>query len=74
MLDKVINVICDFQNIDKKGVSSDSLLINDIGLTSMDLMILCSKFEEELGIEFEVEDIYGIKTIGDIVKYIEENS
>jgi Acyl carrier protein len=43
----------------------------DLGLDSLDLVDLVFKFEEELGIEFDDEDLTGLKTVSDVVQLIE---
>ena len=43
----------------------------DLGLDSIDLVDLVFQFEEELGIEFEDEELTSLKTVGDVVSLIE---
>lgn len=73
LLEKVIEIICDYQGIDKAGVSENSNLISDIGLSSFDVVSLACKFEEEFNIEIPDRKIRSLQTVGDIVKFIEEN-
>ena len=43
----------------------------DLGLDSLDLVDLVYPFEEELGVQFEDEELAGLKTVQDVVNLIE---
>lgn len=43
----------------------------ELGLDSLDLVDLVFQFEEELGVEFEDEELTNLKTVGDVVALIE---
>ena len=43
----------------------------DLGLDSLDLVDLVYQFEEELGVQFEDEELAGLKTVQDVVNLIE---
>ena len=51
-------------------ISEDNSLVDDLGLTSMDLAILVANLELELGVEPFLEDftITEIRTLGDLCK------
>jgi acyl carrier protein len=51
----------------------DAILLEDLGADSIDLVDLVMTFEDEFDIEISDEALESIKTVGDIVKYIEEN-
>ena len=46
---------------------------DDLGADSLDLVDLVMSVEEEFGVKVADEDLENIKTVGDIVDYIEEN-
>lgn len=72
MIDKVINYISEYEDIDKSQLSADTDLIKDLDMTSLSLMQICCQAEEELEIEIPVEEIYGLNTIGELAKFLEE--
>ena len=45
----------------------------DLGADSLDLVDIVMSIEDEFEIDVADEDIDGIKTVGDVVRYIEEN-
>ena len=51
----------------------DSVVTDDLGADSLDVVDLVMSFEDEFGVEIPDDAVENIKTVGDIVKYIEEN-
>ena len=71
MLDKVISIISEYQDIPADTIHADSHLVNDLGFTSYDVVSLVGKFEDEFDIEVPDKKIKLMKTVDDIVKFIE---
>lgn len=71
MLEKVIFLISEYQGISPDSINSDSHLINDLGFTSYDVVSLIGKFEDEFDIEIPDRKIRMLKTVNDIVEFIE---
>lgn len=74
VFDKVCEILCDQFDLEADSVTSETSLIDDLGADSLDLVDLVMSFEDEFGIEMPEDEIENIKTVGDIVKYIEENA
>ena len=55
-------------------VSIDSTFIDDLGADSLDIVELIMAFEEEFNIEIPDEAAEKIKTVQDVVTYIDQNS
>ncbi len=43
----------------------------ELGIYSLDLVDLVFEMEEELGVEFEDEELMTIKTVGDLIQLVE---
>ena len=71
MLNKVISIISEYQDIPTDTIHADSHLVNDLGFTSYDVVSLVGKFEDEFDIEVPDRKIKLMKTVDDIVKFIE---
>ena len=71
MLNKVISIISEYQDIPADTIHADSHLVNDLGFTSYDVVSLVGKFEDEFDIEVPDRKIKLMKTVDDIVKFIE---
>ncbi len=73
MFEKIREIICEQLELDSDIVTMDAVLLEDLGADSIDLADLVMTFEDEFDLEISDEDLENIKTVGDIVKYIEEN-
>ena len=57
--------------IDADEISMDSSFVEDLGADSVDLVELVMAMEEEFDIgEIDEEDLAGLKTVGDCVRYL----
>ncbi|MDY0322309.1 MAG: acyl carrier protein, partial [Arcobacteraceae bacterium] len=54
-------------------VKAESKFIEDLGADSLDVVELVMALEERFGIEIPDEDAEKIMTVGDAIKYIEDN-
>lgn len=71
MLEKIISIISEYQDIPADTIHAESHLVNDLGFTSYDVVSLVGKFEDEFDIEVPDRKIKLMKTVDDIVKFIE---
>ncbi|MBR0134434.1 acyl carrier protein [Candidatus Saccharibacteria bacterium] len=70
---KVIDIIAETLDVDKKDITLKTNLIKDLDIESLDLVDLVGAFEEEFGVEIADKDIKDIQTVADIVEYIEDH-
>lgn len=71
VFEKVKKLICEQLDIEESKINEDSLIIDDLGADSLDLVDLIMSVEEEFDIEIPDTNVEDIKTVGDVVKYIE---
>lgn len=71
--DKVVRIIAENLDLDESAISSDSVITDDLGADSLDVVDLVMSFEDEFGIEIPDDAVETIRTVGDIAKYIEDN-
>ena len=74
IFEQVKKILCDQLDLDEEQVTEDSEVIDDLGADSLDIVDLVMSLEEEFDTEIPDEDIENLRTVGDIVKYIEERS
>ena len=74
IFEQVKKILCDQLDLDAEQVTEDSEVIDDLGADSLDIVDLVMTLEEEFDTEIPDEDIENLRTVGDIVKYIEERS
>ncbi len=73
IFDKVKGIIVEQFDIDEDKVTLGANIQDDIGADSLDIVDLVMTLEEEFDIEIPDDAVEGIKTVGDIIKFIEDN-
>lgn len=73
MLERVKAVIVDQLGVDESQVTLEASFVDDLGADSLDTVELIMAFEEEFGIEIPDEDAEKIKTVKDVIDYVENN-
>ena len=73
IFEKVRAIICDQLELDEDVVTLDAVLLEDLGADSIDLADLVMTLEDEFDMEISDEELENIRTVADIVKFIEEN-
>ena len=73
IFEQVKKILCDQLDLEEEQVNEDSEVIDDLGADSLDIVDLVMTLEEEFDTEIPDEDIENLKTVGDIVNYIEDN-
>ena len=72
IFEKIKTVIAEQTGIDESEIKMESTFTEDLNINSLDMVELVMELEEEYGIEIEEDDADKIKTIGDVVAYINE--
>jgi len=74
LFDKIKEIIVEQLNIDDGAfINLDTNLQEDLDADSLDAVEIIMNIEEEFDIKVDDDELENIKTIGDIVKYIENN-
>ncbi len=71
MLETFRNIICNYVDVAPEDITEDSKLRSDIGLNSFDMVNVAVDLESEYGVKIDSKEFGGLKTIGDLMKYIE---
>ena len=74
IFDKVKEILVDQLGVEEEKVTMEASIVDDLGADSLDLVDLVMSLEEEFDVEIPDEQVENIKTVGDIVKYIEDNA
>lgn len=72
--DKLKDIIVDQLSVDEEKITMEASITEDLGADSLDVVDLISVIEDEFDLEIPEEAVDGIKTVGDIVNYIEKNA
>ena len=73
VFEKVQGILTDQLDLDADDITMESSLTEDLGADSLDFVDIVMSLEDEFDAEFPEEDMEGVKTVGDVVRYIEEN-
>ena len=68
---EVIDIVVEQLGVDKDDVTTTKSFVEDLNADSLDLTELIMTFEERFGIEISEEEAEKLKTVGDVVTYID---
>ncbi|MFO7892657.1 MAG: acyl carrier protein [Longimicrobiales bacterium] len=69
---RVKEIIVNELGVEAEKVTPEASFVEDLGADSLDTVELVMAFEEEFGMEIPDEDAEQLQTVGDAIKYIEE--
>ncbi len=70
---KVKELIVANMNVDPEKITMETLLVDDLGADSLDAVELIMAIEDEFGLEIEDDAAQNVKSVGDLVNYIESH-
>ena len=70
MLDKIKSIVADQLGVDESQVTEDASFVDDLGADSLDTVELIMAFDEEFDVVIPDEDAQKIKTVKDVIDYI----
>ena len=74
VLEKVIEILSSQFDVDAENITADTNIVDDLGADSLDLVDMLMSLEDEFNIgEVPDEMVEKIRTVGQLVTYIEEN-
>ncbi len=71
MFEKIAQLIADQLKIDPATIKPESRLLEDLQADSANIMMLIMDVESELGILVDDDALMRLKTVGDVVSYLE---
>lgn len=72
MFEDLVSILCDQLGLSPEHVSPDSRIKEDLGADSLDVLQLLMTLEEEKGITIPDEVLPNLKTVGDLIAFLEE--
>ena len=73
MKDQLFTLIADELSVEKEQITLEANLQDDLGADSLDAIQLIMSIENEFDITIPESDIDKLKTVADVMKYIESN-
>ena len=72
--EKVVGIVSDQLDSPKEDISRASSFVDDLKADTLDIVELVMALEDEFDIKIPDEDYDKIKTVGDVITYIEGKS
>lgn len=73
VFEKIRDILCEQLEQNADAVTMESLVMEDLGADSLDVVDIVMSIEDGFEIEVPDEVIENVKTVGDIVKFVEES-
>lgn len=73
VFEKVKAILSEQFDVEEDSITSDTSIADDLGADSLDVVDLLMSIEDEFEFEVPDEEIDNIRTVGELVKYIEDN-
>ena len=74
VLEKIKTILSEQFDVEEDNITTETTLQDDLGADSLDVVDLVMTLEDEFDMEIPDEDITEVRTVGDVVKYLEEHS
>lgn len=69
--DQVLDIITEHFDVDRTKLTDETDLVAELHADSLDLVELIMAFEDTFGLAIPDDVALSVKTIGDVVKYVE---
>jgi acyl carrier protein len=69
---EVIDIVVEQLGVDRDDVTPEKSFVEDLNADSLDLTELIMTFEERFGIEISQEDAEKLKTVRDVINYLDK--
>ena len=73
VFEKMKQILADQLDADIDSITMDTDIADDLGADSLDVVEMLMAIEDEFEIEIPDEKIEGLKTVGQVVEYIQDN-
>lgn len=74
MIETLKEIVTNYVDVNTDEITRDTKLLADLGLTSLDLVMISDEIEKEFNIELPARLYASIKTVGDLLDYLENNA
>ena len=74
VFERIREIMCEQLDLEEDSVTMESDIMEDFEADSLDLVDLVMSLEDEFNMEVPDDQIENFRTVGDVVRSIEENS
>ena len=73
VLEKVKMILSSQFDVEEDSITPETNIADDLGADSLDVVDMLMSLEDEFDVEIPDEEIERIRTVGELVAYLEEN-
>ncbi len=70
MFEKLVEIICNYVEVETKDVHPESRFMEDLGFTSFDFMSMLGELEDAFDVEIDQQEVSDIRTVQEAVEYL----
>ena len=74
MFEKLVEIICNYVEVEPENIKPESRFMEDLGFTSFDFMGMLGELEDEFEVEVDQQEAVNIVTVQQAVDYLEKLS
>lgn len=74
MFEQLVEIICNYVDVEAANITEDSRFVEDLGFTSFDFMTMLGEIEDEFDVEIDQKEVANVRTVGEAIAYIEQVS
>lgn len=74
IFEKLCDLISEQFSVEADTITMETTFTEDLGADSLDIVELSMALEEEFGVTIADEELPNMKTVGDLVKYLEDHA
>lgn len=68
--EEIVDILVDVADLDKDEIEGESLLIDDLDLSSLEIMSVVSKIEKNYSIKISEKELLSVATVNDLAKLV----
>lgn len=74
MFEKLVEIICNYVEVEPENIHPESRFMEDLGFTSFDFMSMLGELEDKFELEVDQQEAANIRTVKEAVDYLEKLS
>lgn len=74
MFDQLVEIICNYVEVEPEAVQPESRFMEDLGFTSFDFMSMLGELEDVFDVEIDQQEAVNIRTVKEAADYLEKLS
>ena len=74
IISQILAILEDVAEVSPEDVNENSVLMDDLDLSSMEILTIVADLEETFGLSITEKELRNVVTIGDLVDYLAANA